>query len=105
LATSVKYELPVGNIEKIGVRITRRTNSGKQGELAIWQNEVGFKPSDHEYFFVVSWTELAQWIKDNEQGEEGKLRLLRMKNSLEDQRSDSAVGPFFPAKANALNLL
>lgn len=66
MATSVKYELPIGNIEKIGVRITRRTSSmGKDGELGIWQNAIGFKPRDHEYFYVVSWDELTTWIQGN----------------------------------------
>jgi hypothetical protein len=78
MATSVKYELPVGNIEKIGLRITRRTGAGKHGELAIWQNEIGFKPSDFEYFYVVSWNDLATWIKDN--GKKGKKKAAAVAN-------------------------
>ena len=72
MATSVKYELPAGNIEKIGLRITRRTGSGKHGELGIWQNEIGFKPTDHESFFVVSWSDLTEWIQAN--GKRGKKK-------------------------------
>ncbi len=79
MATSVKYELPVGNIEKIGVRITRRTSSkGKDGELGIWQNAVGFKPSDHEYFYVVSWDDLTAWIRTN--GKRSKKKAASVKH-------------------------
>jgi hypothetical protein len=78
LATTVKYELPVGNIEKIGLRITRRTGTGKYGELAIWQNEIGFKPVDFENFFVVSWHDLATWIQEN--GKKGKRKAAAVAN-------------------------
>ena len=82
MATSVKYELPVGNIEKIGLRITRRTSSGgKDGELGIWQNAIGFKPKDHEYFFVVSWDELTAWIQGN--GKRGKKKAASVASSAE----------------------
>lgn len=79
MATSVKYELPIGNIEKIGLRITRRkSNTGKDGELGIWQNEIGFKPSDYEYFFVVSWDDLTAWIRQN--GKKGKKKAASVKH-------------------------
>ncbi len=78
MATSVKYELPVGNIEKVGLRITRRTGASKHGELAIWQNEIGFKPSDFEHFYVVSWKDLAAWIIEN--GTKGKKKAAAVRN-------------------------
>lgn len=78
MATFVRYELPVGNIEKIGLRVTRRTGINKHGELGIWQNEVGFKPSDHEYFKVVSWGDLATWIEKN--GKQKKKKAAAVKH-------------------------
>jgi hypothetical protein len=65
VATTVKYEIPVGGIEKIGIRITRGTGNGKYGVLGIWQNDVGFKPADHEKYYVVSWDDLTKWITEN----------------------------------------
>jgi len=78
VATTVTYEVPVGNIEKIGVRITRRTGNGKHGTLGIWQNQIGFKPSDHETFFVISWDELTEWITTN--GSRKKMKTARTKH-------------------------
>ncbi len=78
MATSVKYELPVGNIEKIGVRITRRSGGNKHGELGVWQNEIGWKPSDHEFFFVVPWNELTAWIQQN--GKRGRRKAAAVKH-------------------------
>jgi hypothetical protein len=78
VATSVTYELPIGNIEKIALRVTRRTGGTKYGELAIWQNEIGFKPTDFEHFFVVSWHDLATWIQQN--GKKGKRKAAAVKH-------------------------
>ncbi|MEO6803033.1 MAG: hypothetical protein ABI197_07300 [Granulicella sp.] len=80
MATKVSYELPVGNVENIALRITRRSGSSKHGELAIWQNEIGFKPSNHETFYVVSWTELADFIV--EKGKRGKKKAAAVKHEV-----------------------
>ena len=80
MATKVSYELPIGNIEKIGLRITRRARNAKHGELAVWQNEIGFKPSDHEQFFVVSWSELTAFIQEN--GKRAKRKAASVKHQL-----------------------
>lgn len=72
MANSVKFAIPEREIDNVGVNFVRRHNGSKHGEMAVWQNHIGWKPASHEFYFMVTWEEFAEFAEQLGRRAKGK---------------------------------